>query len=88
MIGADAIRSAVRRFIAGEDATVYPGTSAFLGIIPVDRPPSRLDPQALRFWMGPDAYLLYDAVGGRDARFPQDFGWIHPFDALEAVRAV
>ena len=48
VVGADGVRSLVRRFITGGDDTVYSGTSAFRGIVPVRRNcrrcPTRGDP--------------------------------------------
>lgn len=65
VIGSDGVRSVVRRFVTGGEDAVYSGTSAFRGIVPVDRLPSLPDPQAIQFWMGPDAHLLHYAIGGR-----------------------
>src|SRR3954462_8081043 len=56
VIGADGVRSMVRTFITGTEETVYSGTSAFRGIVPVDRLPSLPDPHAIQFWMGPNAH--------------------------------
>jgi salicylate hydroxylase len=64
VIGADGVRSVVRRFVTGGDDTVYSGTSAFRGIVPVNRLPSLPNPQALQFWMGPSAHLLHYVIGG------------------------
>ena len=64
VVGADGVRSVVRRFITGGDDTVYSGTSAFRGIVPVDKLPALPDPGAIQFWMGPDAHLLHYAIGG------------------------
>ena len=36
----------------GGDDTVYSGTSAFRGIVPVDKLPALPDPGAIQFWMG------------------------------------
>ena len=58
------MRSVVRRFITGGDDTVYSGTSAFRGIVPVAKLPALPDPGAIQFWMGPDAHLLHYAIGG------------------------
>ncbi len=71
LIGADGVRSQVRRFIAGEERAAYSGTSAFRGIVPVRDLPSLPDPRALQFWMGPDAHLLHYAIGpdGGDVNF-------------------
>jgi salicylate hydroxylase len=65
VIGSDGVRSVVRRFVTGGEDAVYSGTSAFRGIVPVDRLPSLPDPQAIQFWMGPDAHLLHYAIGGQ-----------------------
>ncbi len=64
VVGADGVRSIVRRWVTGDGGTVYSGTSAFRGIVPVERLPSLPDPQAIQFWMGPNAHLLHYAIGG------------------------
>ena len=64
VVGADGVRSTVRRFVTGADDSVYSGTSAFRGIVPVDNLPSLPDPHAIQFWMGPDAHMLHYAIGG------------------------
>ena len=64
VVGADGVRSTVRRWVTGADDAVYSGTSAFRGIVPVANLPSLPDPQAIQFWMGPDAHLLHYAIGG------------------------
>jgi salicylate hydroxylase len=71
LIGADGVRSQVRRYIAGEERAAYSGTSAFRGIVPVRNLPSLPDPRALQFWMGPNAHLLHYAIGpsGKDINF-------------------
>ena len=65
VVGADGVRSVVRRFVTGGEDAVYSGTSAFRGIVPTERLPSLPDPQAIQFWMGPDAHLLHYAIGSR-----------------------
>src|SRR3954451_17192170 len=64
VVGADGVRSTVRRWVTGADDTVYSGTSAFRGIVPTENLPSLPDPYAIQFWMGPDAHLLHYAIGG------------------------
>jgi salicylate hydroxylase len=64
VIGADGVRSLVRKFVTGADASHYSGTSAFRGIVPIENLPSLPDPEAIQFWMGPDAHLLHYAIGG------------------------
>jgi salicylate hydroxylase len=99
VIGADGVRSMVRRFITGRDDTVYSGTSAFRGIVPVERLPNLPDPQAIQFWMGPDAHLLHYAIGGngesvnffavieRPKIWPHGDKWLDPIEPGEAVKA-
>jgi len=64
VVGADGVRSPVRRWVTGDEETVYSGTSAYRGIVPVERLPSLPNPKAIQFWMGPDAHLLQYAIGG------------------------
>jgi salicylate hydroxylase len=64
VVGADGVRSAVRRHVTGGAAARYSGTSAFRGIIPIEALPSLPDPEAIQFWMGPNAHLLHYAIGG------------------------
>lgn len=65
VVGADGVRSVVRRWVTGADDVVYSGTSAFRGIVPSQNLPSLPDPHAIQFWMGPDAHLLHYAIGGQ-----------------------
>jgi salicylate hydroxylase len=71
VIGADGVRSAVRNWVAEGTGTIYSGTSAFRGIVPAARLPSLPDPEAIQFWMGPDAHLLHYAIGanGEDVNY-------------------
>ncbi len=64
VVGADGVRSTVRRWITGADDVVYSGTSAFRGIVPTENLPSLPDPHAIQFWRGPDGHLLHYAIGG------------------------
>jgi salicylate hydroxylase len=63
VVGADGVRSTVRRYVAGEERAAYSGTSAFRGIVPIRDLPSLPDPLALQFWMGPGAHVLHYAIG-------------------------
>lgn len=99
VVGADGVRSMVRDHVAGPGGTRYSGTSAFRGIVPVDRLPSLPDPGAIQFWMGPNAHLLHYAIGegGRDVNFfavvegpvawPSPDRWTSPIAPGEAVAA-
>jgi salicylate hydroxylase len=64
VVGADGVRSTVRRSITGENELMYSGTSGFRGIVPQDKLASLPDPGAIQFWMGPDAHLLHFPIGG------------------------
>ena len=64
VVGADGVRSKVREFVTGGAGTQYSGTSAFRGIVPASQLPSLPDPEAIQFWLGPDAHLLHYAIGG------------------------
>ena len=97
VIGADGVRSVVRRFVTGSEDAVYSGTSAFRGIVPVDRLLSLPNPHALQFWMGPNAHLLHYPIGGRGevvnffagvdgpAVWPHADKWLTEVEAGEAV---
>lgn len=99
VIGADGVRSAVRRHVDGRPGAVYSGTSAFRGIVPRAALPSLPDPEALQFWMGPDAHLLHYAIGGAaedvnffavtegPAEWPDPQRWIAPAAPGEALAA-
>ena len=99
VVGADGVRSAVRRFVTGGEDAVYSGTSAFRGIVPVEKLPSLPDPQAIQFWMGPDAHLLHYAIGGRGedvnffavtegpATWPHADKWVTGAEPGEAISA-
>ncbi len=64
VVGADGVRSVIREWVAGGEGTTYSGTSAFRGIVPAGQLPALPDPQAIQFWMGPNAHLLHYAIGG------------------------
>lgn len=98
VIGADGVRSAVRRWVSGKVGTIYSRTSAFRGIVPRAALKSLPDPEAIQFWMGRDAHLLHYAIGGKaeDVNFfavvegPVHWPgerWIAPAAPGEAVEA-
>lgn len=66
VVGADGVRSLVRAFVTEHQdhaGATYSGTSAFRGIVPSAALPSLPDPEAIQFWMGPNAHLLHYAIG-------------------------
>jgi len=64
VIGADGVRSIIREWVTGGEGVTYSGTSALRGIVPASQLPTLPDPQAIQFWMGPNAHLLHYAIGG------------------------
>ncbi len=100
VVGADGVRSVVRDWVLGGRASPrYSGTSAFRGIVPVSSLPTLPDPQAIQFWMGPDAHLLHYAIGGQaqdvnffavtegPAEWPRNDSWTIPTQPGEALGA-
>ncbi len=98
LVGADGVRSPVRRWMTGRPGTIYSGTSAFRGIVPAARLSALPDPEALQFWMGPNAHLLHYAIGpaAEDVNFfavvegPSAWAsqqWIAPAGPGEALAA-
>lgn len=98
VIGADGVRSSVRRFVSGKPGAIYSKTSAFRGIVPARSLPSLPDAEALQFWMGPGAHLLHYAIGStaQDINFfavvegpekwPHEDKWIVAAKPGEATR--
>ena len=66
VVGADGVRSTVRRWIADEETAVYSGTSGFRGLVPVEQLTELPDPGAIQFWTGPGAHLLHYPIGDGD----------------------
>ncbi len=63
VVGADGIRSVVRRHITGGDDTIFAGTTGFRGLAPRERLPTLPDPGAIQFWVGPGAHILHYGIG-------------------------
>jgi salicylate hydroxylase len=71
VIGADGVHSSVRSWLTGTvgDA-VYSGTSAFRGLVPIERLSSMPGTDTVQFWLGPGAHLLhYPIAGGKVVNF-------------------
>jgi salicylate hydroxylase len=58
VVGADGIRSTVRRWITGTDNTRYSGTSGYRGIVDPSRVPALDDQRSSQFWVGEGQHLL------------------------------
>jgi salicylate hydroxylase len=63
VVGADGIRSVVRRQISGKDDTIFSGTTGFRGLVARELLPALPDPGALQFWVGPGAHILHYGIG-------------------------
>jgi salicylate hydroxylase len=63
VVGADGIRSVVRRHLSGGDDTIFACTTGFRGLVAREQVPALPDPEALQFWMGPGAHILHYGIG-------------------------
>jgi salicylate hydroxylase len=95
-IGADGIHSVVRRVIAGPDAPVFSGYSAFRGLVPASRL-TGLPPDEILLWPGETTRLLcYPVSGGRQLTFvavvpgrdSDRESWSSPGDPAELAAAL
>ena len=75
VVGADGVRSTVRRWVTGADDAIYSGTSAFHGIVPTENLRSLPDPHAIQFSIGPDAHLCTTPSGARGSRSTSSRWW-------------
>jgi salicylate hydroxylase len=65
LIGADGVRSAVRKQIAGDDHAAYTGDAAWRLTISADRLPDNFMGQVMSVWTGPGAHVVcYYLRGG------------------------
>jgi salicylate hydroxylase len=62
-VGADGVHSTLRSHVTAGDPSVYSGTSAFRGLIPLEALAHLPDPGAIQFWMGPGGHLLHYPIG-------------------------
>lgn len=64
-VGADGIRSAVRRHLAA-DAPVFSGQRIYRGLVPAERVPELAGEPRIQVWLGPDRHCVcYPVAGGR-----------------------
>ncbi len=64
VIGADGVRSRLRRELLGYDDAQFSGCHAWRGLVDPEKMPSLPDPEAIQFWMGPGGHLLHYPIGG------------------------
>lgn len=70
LVGADGIKSAVRRQIAGADNPEYTGDAAWRLTVPVDRLPENFMNGTSSIWVGPNKHaVVYFLRGGRLLNF-------------------
>lgn len=82
VIGADGVRSGLRRHLLGYDDAQFSGSFAWRGLVPPEKTPSLPDPGAIQFWLGPGAHLLHYPIGDGTQNFflvkRHDGPWPHP----------
>ncbi len=64
VVGADGVRSEVRRVALMAHAPVFSGSVGYRGLVPVERLPSLPDRSPLQFWAGPRRHLLHYSIRG------------------------
>lgn len=69
VIGADGVRSIMRRHVVGYDDAQFSGCAGWRGIVPQAALDDLPDPGALQFWIGPDGHLLHYPIGNGDQNF-------------------
>jgi salicylate hydroxylase len=68
VVGADGIRSTVRRWITGTENTTYSGTSGYRGIVSTERLPALDEPGNAQFWVGEGQHLLNYPINAEATR--------------------
>ncbi|WP_367129050.1 FAD-dependent monooxygenase [Saccharothrix sp. HUAS TT1] len=85
VIGADGIRSAIRRQLVGDGEPVVSGHTAYRALIPMADVPPELRWNAVTWWAGPGRHFVhYPINGGRTL----NLAVIHEDGATEAVNGV
>lgn len=69
VIGADGIRSRLRREMLGYDDAQFSGCHGWRGLVPPELTPSLPDPESIQFWMGPGGHLLHYPIGNGEQNF-------------------
>lgn len=96
VIGADGVRSTLRREILGYDDAQFSGCYGWRGIVPPEGVTSLPDPSSIQFWMGPNGHMLHYPIGGGEQNFLlvrrhagpwKDPSWVVPAEDGEHVRA-
>lgn len=69
VIGADGVRSGLRRKILGYDDAQFSGCFAWRGLVPPEQVPSLPDPEAIQFWLAPGGHMLHYPIGNGTQNF-------------------
>ncbi|MFE4371301.1 FAD-dependent monooxygenase [Streptomyces sp. NPDC056835] len=64
VIGADGIRSAIRRQLVGDGEPRVAGITVFRAVIPMERVPEELRWNAVTWWAGPGRHFVHYAIAG------------------------
>ncbi|SER61660.1 salicylate hydroxylase [Streptomyces sp. yr375] len=64
VIGADGIRSAIRRQLVGDGAPRVAGITVYRTVIPMERVPEELRWNAVTWWAGPGRHFVHYAIAG------------------------
>lgn len=96
VIGADGVRSGIRRQLLGYDDAQFSGSFAWRGLVEPDQAPSLPDPGAIQFWLGPGGHLLHYPIGDgpqnfflvkrHDGPWPHE-RWVTPSEENEHLAA-
>lgn len=96
VIGADGVRSQLRKEMLGYDDAQFSGCHGWRGMVPPEQVPSLPDPAAIQFWMGPGAHLLHYPIGNGEQNFLlvqrhdgpwADRSWVVPAEKDEHLAA-
>jgi salicylate hydroxylase len=69
VIGADGVKSLLRRHVVGYDDAQFSGCFGWRGIIAPEQLDLLPDPETMQFWIGPGGHLLHYAIGNGDQNF-------------------
>ncbi|MCC3767959.1 3-hydroxybenzoate 6-monooxygenase [Streptomyces sp. UNOC14_S4] len=64
LIGADGIRSAIRRQLVGDGEPLVSGHTIYRSVIPMDRVPHELRWNTVNLWAGPQWHFVHYPIGG------------------------
>lgn len=96
VIGADGVKSLLRREVVGYDDASFSGCYGWRGIVAPEHLDLLPDPEAIQFWMGPGGHLLHYPIGSGEQNFllvkrldgpwPEE-SWVAPAEPGEHLAA-